>query len=539
MSDGLRIEFERTDRRYIPGEVVRGRVVVSADHGDRCKAVTLVRRWRTHGMGNTARGNELELDLHTGPLEGDGPWELPFEVATPKGPITYHGTYLNVDHYVAAAIDIPWAFDPKVEEEFLLVPGDEPPSPPDALVEKVGPAAEAGKAGCGKAMGLLFALVGLVTLPLGIIFIAVGVLLMFPKLFRRIATRKVGDVGAEVEPRRVGPGGTVRVRVKIEPPRDARINEVTATLKGRERCISGSGTDRTTHTHVLHDMPTVLSGPLALPAGVAREIEAELVVPEDAPWSFAASDNAVLWEVVVHVDIPSWPDWKETIPLLVWPGAEDAPAALGDGDVEETRKALGVAVDEVGVEEDVGVEDEIEEEVPAPVASGIADETEETSDESSTTIVPDETPAETSTTVIAAEPTPEAAPPPEPVREESAAPAGEPSGLAAAVRAILAEPSYGGNRDALVSGLMESSRDFEITVERVERSFGTWDDPGLRDGRTVVGTVGDTDVPVVVRFPADLNDRIQTWKRGDRYPVRGTVAEWDRLHQRPVMHATE
>src|SRR4051812_37999520 len=111
----LRIDLDRPDPVYSPGEPIRGRVEVRAEADCRCRRLTLTREWRTHGRGNRAAGGRLELGLFEGAWRPGEVAVYPFELDAPSGPFTYHGHYLNVDWYLRARADVPSAPDPVAE----------------------------------------------------------------------------------------------------------------------------------------------------------------------------------------------------------------------------------------------------------------------------------------------------------------------------------------------------------------------------------------------------------------------------------------
>lgn len=126
-----------------------------------------------------------------------------------------------------------------------------------------------------------------------------------------------------------------------------------------------------------------------------------------------------------------------------------------------------------------------------------------------------------------------AEPPPSPV--EKAPPAD--ASLGEAVSAILREKSFGGGRDPLIRELLGSRFTFELEVDGVEHTFGAGPDPRYRHGRTVAGTVAGTTVAVSVRFPAELNDEVDSYRRGRVETVSATAVDWEKLSETPVLEA--
>lgn len=337
----LIIDLDSAKRVFLPGEVIRGVVEVVVNSEVRCDGLTLTSLWQTHGRGNRRSGGEQAQELFRGTWLAGETHHYPFEVVAPEGPVTYHGHYLNVDHYLRATADIPWALDPKAEEEFVLelppgATGYRQPGEPDAVGEVSATAAKVGQAigavfgGCFMIPGLIALVVGvgvvakgelggILPIVMGTIFTAVGGLVVFLALRNTLAERKLGEVLVAVKPERAAPGEEVSVQLQFSPRSRVQLNRVTARLVGKEVVVSGSGTNRTTHTHELARVERELSGECMIHAGEGVDLDATFTVPPDAPLSFHASDNDLRWTVEVHVDIPGWPDWTKDVPLVVAP----------------------------------------------------------------------------------------------------------------------------------------------------------------------------------------------------------------------------
>lgn len=534
MNDTLRIEFDRRDRTYRSGEPVRGTLVIHSERGESCGKVHLLRFWRTHGRGNLDRGDRQGILLHEGPLEGPPPYRVPFEFEAPGGPFTYHGTLLNIDHYVEARVDIPGLFDPGVPEEYVLLPGSEIDPPHPDLLKVTGTKSSRGR-GCRVVVGALFILFGFFTLPFGLILIIPGLFLTFPGLRRALAGAKIGEVTSTPLKMVVRPGHTVEVRARLDPKKDRTINAATAVLRGREIVISGKGSDRRVHMHEVYSREVALSGSRELTAGKRATLEAEIELPDDAPYTFTSKHNEVAWDVRVSVDIPSWPDWHEEHKLVVWPAPTDEgapadripeadelaaalPASAGPR-ARPSREPEAAVLPEPSRTDDgpAAPERPLREDDPPvdreAVDSGV-----------STPADAEASPTERAGAGAAKE---EAARPPSP---------GEPS-FASAVTTILEEKSFGGRRNPLIRELVGSRHTFELEVDLVKHTFGAGPDPTYRHGRTVTGSVAGTEIDVEVRFPADRNDEIDGLRRGAIHPVTATVVDWEKLSEKPVLEA--
>lgn len=358
MSRAITIEV-KGERTLRPGQRVQGTVRVEVEKKTTCKALTLTLQQVAHGRGNT-RTHSADVEvLFTGEW-APGVYTYPFNVLVPDGgPFTYHGHYLNIDWQLHAAADVPWALDPKDTVDLVVMPDparDLTASPPmrmsDAL-EQLGHGAGAGAlmsaAGSPQAlvflaMGGIFSLVGGFITLLGLIlavtgepamilmalfggvFLAVGLVVIFLGVRNRVASSAIGEVEVDA-PWPSLPGDEVVCSVRFTPNRRVPINRVTLKLLGREVVVSGSGTNRTTYTHVLHEEEIELCGQQDAQAGQPIALTGTLRLPEDAPLSVSMTDNSLIWGLDIRVDIARWPDWTRLEQLWVVPYRAASPGA--------------------------------------------------------------------------------------------------------------------------------------------------------------------------------------------------------------------
>ncbi len=324
------LDASHGSRSYVGGEVVRGEVVVRVEKDTTCKSLMVEVGWSTHGRGNRASDDVYEENLFIGDWR-PGEYRYPFEATLPHGPYTYHGHYLNVDWYAEARADVPWAFDPKDEVDFELVPSDDPlpaTHPSLDVAPTVGFDMTA-KVGFGVGAGSfliagVFGLIGYFTDPglwmFSFVMAAVGLFMAMMGLKAYMTDSKLGEVKFELEPVETWPGGQVLARLAFTPKSTANVNAITIKLTADEVVVSGSGTNRTTYTHAIHSEMFELSGAAELRAGQPVEFEQMIMIPRNAPYSFDASDNDLRWKLVGHIDIAKWPDWKSTCGM--WVGAK-------------------------------------------------------------------------------------------------------------------------------------------------------------------------------------------------------------------------
>ena len=110
----LAIELEDPERIYRGGDQIRGTVVVWTDKAVNCSDLVVEANWETHGRGNVTKGEPNRESVFRGEWQ-PGEHRYDFQVELARWPPTYHGNYLNVDHYIRARAKIPWSFDPQDE----------------------------------------------------------------------------------------------------------------------------------------------------------------------------------------------------------------------------------------------------------------------------------------------------------------------------------------------------------------------------------------------------------------------------------------
>ncbi|MEO1526015.1 MAG: hypothetical protein AAFX06_11305 [Planctomycetota bacterium] len=329
----LSIELDEPDRVYGGGDKITGTVHVVVDANVKCKGLDVQTNWRTHGRGNIASGTRDSITLFSGEWTAGQNPSYRFELVVPDWPPSYHGGYINIDHCVHVRAKIPWAFDPKASRDYVMRPNR--PMDSDAI-----PAQSTEVSGCvGYVVAAVF--IGFLVFFCGGMAAAfaanpiipiVGSVIVLP-IFGFIAARYylpkflLGNVECELSTPIVSPGGVIEARLAFQPRRGSAINGITAALVGSEVCVSGSGSNRTTHTNKFFDESQLLQEATRLQAGSRQEFDLKFQVPSDVPYSFDLSDNDLRWQVDVRVDIPRWPDWTRSLKLLILPGEEAGHAA--------------------------------------------------------------------------------------------------------------------------------------------------------------------------------------------------------------------
>lgn len=358
----VELHLEREDPIFSPGDPVRGTVQVTADEVCDIRRLVLRLEWRTHGRGNTDRGDPedvvLASDLNLIP---GAPQTFSFEFEAPEEPFTYRGRIINVDWYVRARADLAWARDPGAETEIIIRPAptdgaaepvDTPLRPvriadlPTGVIDSL-QAVEAPQRwripkgaktvklstpvgcalfGCVLVFFLPFLIFGGIFLMafvdgapgwvVGPVLLAVATLIGYFVFRNRLAAGRLGDTQLKLGSQTVRRGATLDWFLECEPPKPVTLRSVIATLTRSEVATSGSGTSRTTHREVLEEREMRLDD-VALRAGEAVVFPGRFAVGHDAPFSFKSHDNEVLWELKVNVDLPNWPDWTRKVPVDV------------------------------------------------------------------------------------------------------------------------------------------------------------------------------------------------------------------------------
>lgn len=490
------IQFEQPERTFRPGEPIRGTATIEVNRDFSCDRVVIEHYWKTHGKGNRQEGPKEIVEFPAAEFRAGQRQQFPFEFTAPPGPPTYHGTYLNIDHYVRIYADIPWAIDPKHEEDYMLQPGDQSWGWLPAVSAK---STAANQGGGWFALAILVAFMiffGSIMLPCAIIPGFIAVIVFYKLMQKSLARQKLGVVGVEWGNRRVAPGGEVPLRLRITPPKAIEISGVTARVLGREICTSGSGTNRSTHTHTLYDQRIPVAASMQLPGRRLTELTGSISVPPTAGYSFSTTDNELKWSVELRVDVPRWPDWVEETVLEVRPDGEPAAARV------EYPEVIPVLA-------------------PPLPADTVFDRDSDSLDSSPSPFLDRDTATG-----------PEAS-------EAPAGAAGEPSSTASleAFASELAEaPRYGSERTNLVSRLLGHTVEAVLNVESVNRTFDYVSD-AFRNGRTVIGRLAGTDLQLAVQFPATENERLDTLGPDAQLPIRAVPLKWNIIYDRLELQA--
>lgn len=336
----LAILLDRPDATYRPGELIRGVVTVGVNATCHCDDLSIELQWRTHGRGNIASGSPNKVSLGTHEWSEGDTASHRFELIAPEGPVTYHGHFLNVDHYLVSRADIPWAIDPKAEAFVVLAPAPieveagqrgyrEGPraivrGAPGALVRS-GSGSPAARFGCGgfflfcTALSAWAASDGAVAaMVFSPLFLAASVALVVSGVRRLEMRQRLGTPDVVLTPPLPTRGDLLEATITLRPRATVTIRESSAKLLGQEIVKSGSGKHSTTHTHVLHsDEGSFRHSESRLPAHGEQVLRVSFRLPPDAAPSFEATDNQVVWSLALAIEFHDCPEWSEQFNFTV------------------------------------------------------------------------------------------------------------------------------------------------------------------------------------------------------------------------------
>ncbi|MBK9991906.1 MAG: DUF3592 domain-containing protein [Verrucomicrobia bacterium] len=110
------------------------------------------------------------------------------------------------------------------------------------------------------------------------------------------------------------PGDTIELSWAIEGRID-RLQRLQISLEGREEATYRRGTDNVTDKEVFARIPLLDTvDPIAMHSGSAK-----LQIPPDAMHSFKSANNKIVWALMLHGEIPRWPDIKDEYPYGIAP----------------------------------------------------------------------------------------------------------------------------------------------------------------------------------------------------------------------------
>ena len=476
----IRIQFDAADRTVRGGSTVSGRVFVSVNEDIRCKKIALDYYWKVHGRGNTHKNKVQRLVLCESTMLTSGEeLDFAFEFQADCWPVTQHGHYINVDHYVYVGVDVPWAFDPKQEEDFVVLPGVRPDDLPEDRSELVNLSKAAGQLS-GFVKVFVYGMLSVLVVFLGVflIFLLPLVIMIGAGVWfwRKAVENRVGNVELTVPHVILTPGENWKARISFTPKKSFPINGISVELKAVESATSGSGTNATTYNFTAFEQTYEI-----LPAGQIQALqpideEVTIAIPADVAYSLKQPSNVISWIAVARIDIPRFPDWKKRTMLQVLPAEffDDAPVVVSDS-------AVGVV------------------EVDDPFSGNPARFNEAT----------------TSSPQVNADLMP----------------------LLELLDSIAATERYGNEQTQILDAAGDTAYDVTMVIQRLVSTLDpTGNDARFQGGKTLVGKILGTEHEIELFTVVGSNELLDDLDRGDNWQTLATVTEWDTLHNRLVMH---
>lgn len=339
----LSIELAKPEGIYQIGEPITGCLKLVLEKEVQAQPLKLDLSWFTHGKGNRDSGGLQSLELHRGMLE-PGEHSFAFEFVIESGPLSYHGEFINVDWQIEARLDLAWKLDPKIKQAiFVRSPTSENRiDAAELYMEDSQPFAQ--RAGNKHHEILRFLRRGLPVIALGLFFLfgpgknLLGIDLMpelggfdfmkfsffavfglvvsfvvYQVLRNKLAERKLGKVEFALERSDLTPGEQVMAKVNFKPLSDQPINAIYSSLRATERAVSGSGTNRVTHSRVIYNSELELPVKALVKSRKGFEHQWQFDLPRNAPLGFCFDDNSLDWSLELYIDIPNCADWTKKL----------------------------------------------------------------------------------------------------------------------------------------------------------------------------------------------------------------------------------
>jgi hypothetical protein len=318
----FKIEFDKKEHVYTAGNTVSGKVTISPLESFECRDIIVSIYWSTHGKGNRDKKELETISSGSQRLVAGKDIVIPFSCQLPCSPLTYHGTYINIDYYVKAKIDIALKSDPSFEKDFLVSQGTEYfPSSKSLYGKKKLSAKSAVKTPIVFWIIGIILLIVLAILFIGVwyIFVALFIISIYRPVMNKYAMKKTGKITVEAGDGLIHPGKKLPVTLFFTPAADLNLNCAKAKLLAEEKAVSGSGTNTTTHTFKLVEESFDLPIEKHIRKGESVKCKFDLPIPDIAAYTFDTSDNSVKWRLALHIGLDRWPDWKHTIDLTLCP----------------------------------------------------------------------------------------------------------------------------------------------------------------------------------------------------------------------------
>lgn len=345
---------------YQSGDTLCGTVSLFAEKDVRARGVQLKLRWQARKTSGTSHHsdegvvNKVVLELPNHNLRAGFQRILPFELTTPDGPASYHGSTFEIIWTLHAKLltGNPLAASAKVH--FELSPSSTRPywhGPKFKLHHSRINLVNITTTSVITLISLLFVLFGLVFIELfgdelagfliAIFFAFLGSFGLYWQHRALLAKMTFTTLISRLSTRTVSPGETLTCNLKFVSWRNLRVHRVRVDLHAIERYtmssrvhstsispmptaggkgrVTPSRTQLTTKTKTVFVRTIRLWEDEKLKAFEPLTAALELKFPEDVPYSFAAANNQLLWRVVIRFYAGAMPIWRKVIPIVVKP----------------------------------------------------------------------------------------------------------------------------------------------------------------------------------------------------------------------------
>jgi hypothetical protein len=328
------IEFDRPNRQYQGGETISGSVHVVAKQALTYDSITLTGFWRCHGYGFP-----VSKEFHGARIDGVGHLLagetrcFPFSFVGPSEPVTYHGSDLNIDHYVRIEVDSPKAKIQECTEQYCLKPGV---TPRRLSWDRNGPGRVDSDMGAKQGMAfnlvMLFISAGsfLIAPIFGYFFFGILVLTWVHTLLFR---SQLSSVVVTTPNTVVGVGEDYNVTVSCTPRMNLSLKGIRVKLRCLEKSTQiqtssdDSGGGITGIRQEIYTNHNMFSQGAVIESGQRFTTDISGMIPQTEAYSFATAYGdvweekvcAVSWELQVSVSTRLFASWTGTIPIQVVP----------------------------------------------------------------------------------------------------------------------------------------------------------------------------------------------------------------------------
>ncbi|MEK7485060.1 MAG: hypothetical protein AABZ60_12100 [Planctomycetota bacterium] len=331
------IDPQQLQEGFQAGQKVHGKVQVTAHQEITCKGLKIALGWETSGSGNVAKDpRNIHQLLYQGNFHAGEVSTYDFDLLLPEeGPFEFVGKELIVFYYLNASAEIPMAFDPSTRLQIRVHP-----SPRAGIVyhSGTGPILIKPEVEVGPIAGTIIALIGALIVaaffyfiiglfPLtrdtvffcsALVFLFLFCFLYFAIFANWFAQFKIEKPIFEVNDH-IAPDGYLAFGAAITSKKTLTLNALKITLTCQEKTISGSGTNKVTHTNDVFKIEKTYLENEILEAGIEQKILDKIHVPLETPYYFLAPENEVTCKLRIHFDLERCPDYSLTKDIYILP----------------------------------------------------------------------------------------------------------------------------------------------------------------------------------------------------------------------------